>query len=468
MVAAERKSWSEPKSGVQPVGSAWSYALDARAHAGSSPTAIARLVREGAEPIEDIESCDLRSTIERIGTSRLVLIGEATHGTSEFYRMRARLTRELVEEHGFTIVAVEADWPDASVVNRWAQALPRAHLSPGEAFQRFPTWMWRNREVTDFLGWMHAYNGSHRGPKVGFYGLDLYSLFTSIRAVLDLLDRSDPEVASVARQRYGCLEPWQGMPELYGRAATMGRYRRCETEAISVLRDLLTRRLMEASLDGPSWLDAVENARLVADAERYYRAMYRGATESWNLRDQHMFTTLEAILAHHGPTSRAVIWEHNSHLGDASATERSSFGELNIGQLCRERFPSSTYIVGFGTDHGTVRAAPSWDEPDVAMDVRPAHAASYERIFHQSGVAAFRLPLRSAPHALRRELASPRLSRAIGVVYRPETELASHYFGSCLPLQFDEYVWFDESTAVTPISRLEASLLAPDHPFGTG
>jgi protein-L-isoaspartate(D-aspartate) O-methyltransferase len=432
------------------------------------PTALARLLREVAEPMSSIEDHDLGALLERLHGARLVLIGEATHGTSEFYRLRARITRELIRGHDFQVVAVEADWPDARRVHRYVQALPDGHRPEEPAFERFPTWMWRNHETWAFVEWLRAFNAETREParRAGFYGLDLYSLFTSIRSVLAYLERVDPPAARLARERYSCLTPWQSDPQAYGRAALSGRYRVCEKEAVAMLQDMLRRRLDYAERDGERFLDAVQNARLVADAERYYRAMYYGASASWNQRDQHMSDTLEALLAHHGPGSKAVVWAHNSHLGNAQATEMSARGELNLGQLCRQRYGDEAFLIGFGTDHGTVAAAHDWDGPMRAMGLRPAHPESYEGVCHASGVAAFLLALRQPPREeLRAELVPPRLERAIGVIYRPETELQSHYFHASLPYQFDEYVWLDETAAVQPIEPQEARPLPGSHPF---
>jgi protein-L-isoaspartate(D-aspartate) O-methyltransferase len=439
--------------------------------APSRPVTLAHLVREAAEPIESIDAGDLGAVLERISGSRLVLLGEATHGTSEFYRMRARITQELVRTHGFRIVAVEADWPDARRVNRYVQGLPDGHRPEEPAFTRFPTWMWRNHETWRFIEWLRSFNAAIREPglKAGFYGLDLYSLFTSIRSVLEYLERVDPQAARIARERYSCLTPWQSDPQAYGRAAISGRYRVCEKEAVAMLRDMLSRELEYAERDGERFLDAVQNARLVADAERYYRAMYHGATVSWNQRDQHMFDTLEALLAFCGPASKAVVWAHNSHLGDARATEMSARGELNLGHLCRQRHGDSAFLVGFGTDRGTVAAAHEWDQPMRIMSLRPGHPESYERLCHEAGVEAFFLHLRApAREEVRSELAAPRLERAVGVIYRPETELQSHYFHASLPHQFDEYIWFDETRAVRPVTVDEARDLAALHPFSVG
>jgi protein-L-isoaspartate(D-aspartate) O-methyltransferase len=338
---------------------------------------------------------------------------------------------------------------------------------PVQAFTRFPTWMWRNRETLEFVEWLREWNTAHAAPGsgVGFYGLDLYSMYTSIRMVLEYLDRIDPATAQIARQRYDSLTPWEGDPATYGRAAVTGRYRVCERDVVDMLRDLLAKELEYTERDGASFLDAVRNAAVVASAERYYR-VYCGGVESWNLRDTHMFDTLEALLRFHGAGSKAVVWEHNSHLGDAAATEMGVRGEINVGYLCRQAFGGAAFLVGFGTDHGTVAAAHEWDGPMDVMTVRAAHPESYERIFHEAGIRAGIVHLREPDRAVvRDELEPPRLERAIGVVYRPDTELQSHYFHATLPHQFDEYIWFDETSAVRPVRELYARGLPPMHPF---
>ena len=418
------------------------------------PTSVITLLREVGERIQNIESDSFEPLFDRIGDARVVLLGEATHGTGEFYRMRARITRALIEHKGFTTVALEADWPDAASVDRLIRGLaPAETRSP--VFARFPSWMWRNREFGDLVEWLQAWNEEQPEPtlRVRLAGLDLYSLQASIEAVLAYLADVDPDTAAIARERYGCLTPWGDDPTLYGRLAISGRYRSCEGPAVEMLTDLLARRLDYLDRDGERFFDAAQNARLIAGAERYYRAMYYGSVESWNLRDTHMTETLGQLLEFRGPGSRAVVWAHNSHVGNASATELGTMGELNLGQLCRERFGESAYVVGFGTDHGTVAAAADWGGPMERMRVRPAVPASYEWLCHESGVPAFLLPLRyPAREAVPQELSAPRLERAIGVVYRPDTELQSHYFEAELPRQFDEYCWFDETSAVTPLA----------------
>lgn len=432
---------------------------------------LSKLVREAAEPFDDLDADSVETLIERIGDARLVLLGESTHGTSEFYRMRARISKELIERCGFDFIAVEADWPDAMRINRYVLDRPQRPRVDFTPFSRFPTWMWRNEEVSEFIEWLRAHNREPRASshRAGFYGLDLYSMFTSIAHVLAYLDGVDPDAARVARARYGTLTPWQQDPAAYGQAVLVGRYASSEAAVVTMLRDLLERRLEYARKDGELFFDAAQNARVVANAERYYRAMYYGSATSWNLRDTHMFDTLLSLFAFHGPSARGIVWAHNSHVGNAMATEMSARGELNVGQLCRTEFAEGVYVIGFGTDHGTVAAAANWDAPMQRMRVRPAHPQSYERLCHESELPAFMLHLRAPRRrAVRDELLPHRLERAIGVVYRPDSERASHYFYAGLPLQFDEFIWFDETHAVTPLSieRRPSPELPDTYPFG--
>lgn len=426
------------------------------------------MIREAAEPITSIEHTNLQPLLDRIGEARLVLIGEASHGTSEFYRIRAEITKALIERKNFDFVAVEADWPDAYRIHDFVTHKERQEPHEWEAFSRFPTWMWRNQEVLDFIHWLREFNLQRRLParRAGFYGLDLYSLFTSVHCVLDYLDRVDPEAAAVARVRYGCLSPWEADPATYGRATLSGRYRSCEGEVVRVLQELSQHRLDTAVADGEELFDAQLNARLVADAEQYYRIMYYGSDESWNHRDTHMFETLRLLLDRHGGKSKAVVWEHNSHLGNAAATQFGNHGQLNVGQLCRQAFGKDVYAIGQGTDHGTVAAATAWEGPMEIKHVRPALPDSYERLMHLAEMDAFFLPLtKSRNQQLTSALAARRLERAIGVIYRPDTERQSHYFDASLPNQFDEWIWFDETSAVHPLTTQQSAEHEPPHPF---
>jgi protein-L-isoaspartate(D-aspartate) O-methyltransferase len=410
-------------------------------------------VWEAAEALPDIGDPLFAPLFDRYADKRIVLLGEASHGTAEFYRARAAITRRLVEVHGFDIIAVEADWPDAAVIDRYVRHRPPA---PGAEppFRRFPTWMWRNTEVASFIEWLHAYNGVLApAERAGFHGLDLYGMSASMAAVLAYLDRTDPDAARIARERYGCLTPWQKDPAVYARAVMTPGYKACENAVLQQLQDLLSKRLEHPGGDGEGLLDATRNARLVAAAERYYRTMYQGPAQSWNLRDTHMFETLTSLLDARGPRARAVVWAHNSHIGNAAATEMGRVrDEINIGQLCRERYGDDVALIGFGTYAGTVAAADDWDGPMRLMRVRPARPDSYEHLMHRVGQPRFLLDLRAGVHdELRATLAQPRLERYIGVIYRPDTELYSHYAEAVLSEQYDGFVWFDETGAVTPL-----------------
>ncbi len=383
--------------------------------------------------------------------------------------MRARITRELIEKKGFNVIAVEADWPDARHIDHYIHGTEPDPLLESKPFSRFPTWMWANHSVLDFIHYLKARNQElAASEQVSFYGLDLYSLYASIEVVLNYLQQVDPETAQVARMRYGCLLPWATDPSLYGQFVITQQYRACEKDVLNMLQDLLKKRMAYSEKDGERFFDAEQNARLVANAERYYRTMYYVEENSWNQRDQHMFDTLQAVLRFKGANAKVVVWEHNSHIGDARATQMSARGELNIGQLVRETYADEAYLIGFGTDHGTVAAASEWGGPMEVKRVQPSHPDSYERLCHASKVSRFLLPLRQPRDPLvRKSLLPERLERVIGVIYRPETELQSHYFYACLPHQFDEYIWFDETRAVEPLSKETLGGEIPDtFPFG--
>jgi protein-L-isoaspartate(D-aspartate) O-methyltransferase len=427
---------------------------------------LPEMVADAAEPLPELDNTAFGPFFDRYAGRRVVLLGEATHGTSEFYRARAAITQRLIEAHGFTIVAAEADWPDAATVDRYVRHRPaRTRAEP--PFQRFPTWMWRNAEFEEFVSWLRIHNEpldmEHRA---GFYGLDLYNMSGSIAAVLEYLDKVDPEAARVARQRYGCLTPWQKEPSTYGRAVLTAGYRKCEQAVIEQCRSLLQKQLEYARTDGDSFLEAAQNARLVAAAERYYRIMYYGGAESWNLRDTHMFETLGNVLEARGSGAKAVVWAHNSHIGDARHTEMGTVREeLNLGQLCRERFGDEAALIGFGTHTGTVAAADDWDGDMKVKQVRPSVRDSYERLCHDSEVRRFLLDL-LVHGALRNRLLESRLERFIGVIYLPETERLSHYAQASLPQQFDAFVWFDETAAVNALGPQHAKPGVPDtYPF---
>jgi erythromycin esterase-like protein/predicted phosphoribosyltransferase len=432
----------------------------------------ARAIRLSGEPSQ------YDALLEGIGDARIVLLGEATHGTHEFYRERAFITRRLIEEKGFAAVAVEADWPDAYRINRYVRSsgADEDAVQALAGFGRFPTWMWRNADVLDFVGWLRTHNDAQPvDSRAGFYGLDLYSLRASMHAVLAYLDKVDPDAARRARRRYGCFDQFGEEMQEYGYAATAGFHPSCEREVVTQLLELHRQRLEYASRDGRVAADefffAEQNARLVKNAEEYYRTMFKGRADSWNLRDRHMVDTLRELvrfLDRTRPGARMVVWAHNSHLGDARATEMGEGGELNVGQLVREEYGAKAVLVGFTTNTGTVTAASEWDGPAHRKHVRPALAGSYERLFHEAQIPRFLLPLRTDLE-LASALSAPRLERAIGVLYLPESERASHYFHARLTEQFDYVLHFDETRALEPLERnalWEAGEVAETFPSG--
>ena len=423
------------------------------------------IIRRTARPLARGDGADPRDVdaiVDAIGDARIVLIGEASHGTHEFYATRAAISRRLIETRGFRAVTIEGDWPDARRVDRYVRALS-ADLDADMAlsgFRRFPQWMWRNTVVRQFVAWLRRWNDARdERARSGFYGLDLYSLHASIHAVLEYLERVDPGAARRARERYSCFEHAGGDdPQAYGFAASRELVESCEDDVVRQLAELRHCADEYAASGGTFGADdffsAEQNARLVANAERYYRAMFHGRMSSWNLRDTHMVETLDAVVEHlerEGERARLCVWAHNSHLGDARATQMGRAGELNVGQLVRQRYGDDACLVGFTTHAGTVTAAHDWDEPAHRRTVRTGLAGSTEALFHRVGIANFLLDLRD--EAVRKAFDEPRLERAIGVIYRPETERQSHYFHVDLPAQFDVVIHLDETHALEPLER---------------
>jgi len=425
-------------------------------------TDLARELTQVAVPLHGT-SADFDPLLDLVRDARVVLLGEASHGTHDFYRVRAEITKRLIREKGFGALAVEADWPDAYRVNRYVRG--RSTDADAEealrGFIRFPQWMWRNADLLDFVGWLREHNALQTSPadQVGFYGLDLYSLHASMAAVLDYLRVADPAAADRAARRYACFDHFGPDPQAYGYATSLGLSPSCEREVISQLVELRSAAAEYAKRDGRLEPDALffaeRNAQVVATAERYYRTMFESRAGSWNLRDRHMnetLTALEQFLVAQGSSPRVVVWAHNSHLGDASATEMAARGELNLGQLTRRRLDRDARLVGFTTHSGTVTAASDWDQPAERMRVRPGLPGSFERLFHEVGYGGFYLDL-VAPKGAGTVLSAPRLERAIGVIYRPETERLSHYFLAQLPEQFDAVFHYDRTRAVEPLER---------------
>jgi erythromycin esterase-like protein len=426
-------------------------------------SSLGEILRAAAHPLAGAAG-DYDPLLEMIGDAQFVLIGEASHGTHEFYQARAEITRRLIVEKGFNAVAVEADWPDAYRVNCYARGEGQASASDQAlgGFLRFPTWMWRNTVVLDFVDWLRAHNDRlpRDAPRVGFYGLDLYSMYTSITEVLAFLDKVDPEAARRARGRYACFERFEEDSQRYGYAASAGYVESCEDAVVSQLLELRRRADELLRRDGGVSEDelfyAEQNARLVKNAEAYYRTMFRGQVSSWNLRDRHMAETLDALVAHlsrRAGSAKVVVWAHNSHLGDARATQMGDYGEHNVGQLVRQRHGPDAVLVGFTTYTGTVTAASDWDGPAERKRVRPALPESYEATLHAVAIPNFLLNLRD-DGTLAEVLRLQRLERAIGVIYLPQTERASHYFYARLPHQFDAVIHFDQTRAVEPLERV--------------
>jgi erythromycin esterase-like protein/predicted phosphoribosyltransferase len=444
---------------------------------GKAPNDPVGAVRARAVPLHG-DPAQYDALLAGIGDARVVLLGEATHGTHEFYRERAFITRRLIVEKGFSAVAVEADWPDAYRINRYVRGVgtDEEAVQALSDFGRFPTWMWRNADALDFVGWLRTHNDAMPASKrAGFYGLDLYSLRASMSAVLAYLDKIDPDAAGRARRRYGCFDQFGEEMQEYGYGAGFGLHASCEREVVGQLLELHRQRSEYASRDGRVARDeffyAEQNARLVKNAEEYYRTMFRGRADSWNLRDRHMVETLRELmrfLDRTQPQARIVVWAHNSHLGDARATEMRERGELNVGQLVREAYGASAVLVGFTTYSGTVTAASEWDGPAHRKQVRPALPGSHERILHEAQIPRLMLPLRTDLD-LASAMRAPRLERAIGVLYLPATERGSHYFHARLADQFDYVLHFDETRAVEPLERSalwEAGEVAETFPSG--
>jgi erythromycin esterase-like protein len=429
----------------------------------TTDNAAVEAVRTLGEPLSGADD-EHDALLSRIGGARFVLLGEASHGSHEFYRQRAHVTRRLIAEHGFDAVAVEGDWPDAYRVNRFVRGLgaDRFAIDALAGFRRFPTWMWRNTDVVDFIDWLRDFNlGRPADRRAGFYGLDLYSLHSSMDAVLRYLDRADPEAARRARERYACFDRFGDDSQVYGMMTGLGHAEGCEREVLSMLVEMQRHSSAasgdaDAAGDVEQAFDAQQNAHAVKNAEAYYRSMYLSDVSSWNLRDRHMAETLDRVERHlgsRGRPPRIVVWAHNSHVGDARATEMGQRrGELNLGQLVRERHGRDAWLVGFSTHRGSVTAASDWGAPAERKQIVPSRADSYEGLMHASGLGNFLLPLRDAgPQA--GALRAPRLERAIGVIYRPDSERQSHYFFAQLPDQFDALIHIDVTRAVEPLER---------------
>lgn len=419
------------------------------------------IVTTAAEPIDETEK-HYSTLLNKIGDARFVLIGEETHGTQEFYQTRIEITKQLISKKGFMAIAIEGDWPNAYHIHRYIQGIGNKDLSEKalSGFTRFPTWMWRNQTLPPFLRWLRTHNDnlSPFDKKIGFYGLDLYSLYASMQAVIDYLSKVDAEAAERARQRYACFEHAKLDPQMYGYLASQHVRQSCVKEAVEQLLEMqyhAIHYIQEDALAEDDFFYAMQNARVVKNAENYYRSLFEGHETSWNIRDRHMIETLNILIDHlekrFNKPAKIVVWAHNSHVGDARATEMGQQGEVNIGQLAREHHNGDVYLIGFSTYQGSVTAASDWDGPAEQKQVNPGLASSYEDLFHQVKYKNFLLDLHRNKE-LEHFLHIPRLQRAIGVIYRPETERASHYFFTRLPYQFDSIIHLDQTTAVQPLA----------------
>lgn len=432
------------------------------------PLLLATL-RGACTPLGEDRNFD--AVLEQIGDASLVLLGEATHGTHEFYRYRAAISKRLIAEKGFDAIAVEADWPDALCIDRHIRLRSASARSTDEeagahqaltAFQRFPRWMWRNAETLELVRWMHHHNAARpeHSKRVGFYGLDLYSLRRSMDAVVHYLEQTDPEAARLARARYGCFDHMAEDPQRYGYATTFGLRGDCESQVIEQLRQLAEHdRQMLAPHEADEAFFAEQNARVARNAEAYYRAMFQGRNTSWNLRDTHMADTLEAlrehIAMHKGRPARIIVWAHNSHIGDARWTEMGEHGQINLGQLVRERFGETCYLLGMTTHTGTVCAASDWGGPVEKKQVQASRPDSIERILHACGLGDIFLPVSALRDSREADKLGGKLERAIGVIYLPQSERLSHYFHADPLRQFDGIVHVDTSHALLPLDPME-------------
>jgi erythromycin esterase-like protein len=415
-----------------------------------APAKLVRPVRELALPIQGPH--DLDPLLRRIGDARFVLLGEASHGTAEYYSWRAAISERLIREKGFSFIAVEGDWPDCYRVNRYVKGLPGAGASAREvlhAFERWPTWMWANEETVELAEWLRRHNdGLPQDRRVGFYGLDVYSLWDSLYQVMTYLHRSEPSALPAAWRAFRCFEPYGEDEEKYARATAFVS-RSCEREVVDLLAQVRARAPRHPDDGREAYFEAEQNALVVKNAESYYRAMIRGGPDSWNIRDRYMADTLDRLVRHHGPAAKTIVWEHNTHVGDARYTDMAEEGMVNVGQLARQRHEAEKVVlVGFGTYRGGVIAAQGWGEPMRRKPVPPARRGSWEDVLHLAGGDDKLLIFGSR---LDDSLLEPRGHRAIGVVYRPEHEHLGNYVPTVLPRRYDALLYVDQTRALRPL-----------------
>jgi erythromycin esterase-like protein len=414
-------------------------------------------------------TADLDPLLERIAGARYVLLGEASHGTSEYYAWRARVSRRLICEKGFSFIAVEGDWPDCYRVNRYVQGFHDAGTDAREVlhgFVRWPTWMWANEEVVHLAEWLRRHNaGVAAHQKVGFFGLDVYSLWDSLYAVLGYLQKADPSALPAARRALRCFQPFGEDVQRYARATALVPAS-CEDKVVALLKELRGKQPPYRIAGREEFFTAEQNALVVRDAEAYYRAMVRGGPESWNIRDRHMAETLERLMRYHGPAAKAIVWEHYTHVGDARFTDMADEGMVNVGQLVRERHAGEgVFLIGFGSHHGGVIAAKDWEAPTERMAVPPARAGSWEDVLHRAGAVDKLLLLEDVRDS--DAFLAVRGHRAIGVVYHPEYERLGNYVPTVLPRRYDAFCYLDETRPLHPLHLRPALEKIPEtYPWG--
>ena len=412
-------------------------------------------------------SAGLDALLEDCRGSRVVMLGEASHGTHEYYTWRTAITKRLVAEQGFFFIAVEGDWPDCYKINRYIKGHADAGSDVPEVlhhFDRWPTWMWANWEVAALAEWLRAHNKkSGSGRKVGFYGLDVYSLWDSMREMMSYLEKEDPAAAQLVKNAIQCFEPYKENEQMYARMSLTEHS--CRDHVLALLKDI---RLKAQHLDGEpeAGFNTEQNALIAVNAEKYYHSMMRFDNESWNVRDRHMMETLERLLNWHGPEAKAVVWEHNTHIGDARATNMRRAGMINIGQLARERWGhDAVYLVGFGSYEGTVIAGEAWGSVMEEMEVPPAREGSVEQQLHRESPQNRYLLFRDRDTA--KSFRNPVPHRAIGVVYNPRREKMGNYVPSVMPERYDAFIYLDQTSALHPLHLQPKGKAMPDlYPFG--
>jgi erythromycin esterase-like protein len=428
---------------------------------------LAKKVARIALPLH--QAADVEALIDRVGDARYVLLGEASHGTSEYYQWRARISQWLIREKGFSFIAVEGDWPDCYRVNRYVKGLGDSGVDAREVlenFVRWPTWMWANLEIVAFAEWLRRHNSEVSAKeKVGFYGLDVYSLWDSLYAVLGYLRQANPSLLPAARRALMCFQPYGEDVQQYARATALVPTT-CEDEVVDLLAALRAKEPRFHTDGREEYFAAEQNALVVKNAEAYYRAMVRGGPDSWNLRDRHMTETLDRLMRQHGPDARCIVWEHNTHIGDARYTDMADEGMFNVGQLVRQRHsPEGVFLVGFGSYRGSVIAAKDWEAPTERMQVPAAREGSWEDVLHQVSPANKLLLLREVRHV--DEFLAVRGHRAIGVVYHPEYEHFSNYVPTVLPRRYDAFCYLDDTRALHPLELHPALEKIPEtYPWG--